>query len=51
MEELNREELQNIKGGFLRIALAKVAMKFGVALAFAVGLINGIQNPLPCNRK
>ena len=50
MEKLNNEELKRINGGLLKIAAARVLFRVGIALSFVVGLVNGYQNPLPCNK-
>ena len=55
MEQLNKEELKNIKGGLLKIvaakAITKAAIGIGIGFSFFVGLVNGYQRPLPCNTK
>ncbi len=50
MVKLKEEELKDIQGGLLKIAISKVAIGVGIGISFIVGLIHGYQNPLPCNK-
>jgi len=50
MEQIKEESLKEIRGGLLKIALSKVAIGVGIGISFIIGMINGYQNPLPCNK-
>ena len=50
MEQIKDENLKAIRGGLLKIALGKVAIGVGIGISFIIGMINGYQNPLPCNK-
>ncbi len=50
MERIKDETLKDIRGGILKIALAKLAIGIGIGISFIVGMINGYQNPIPCNK-
>ena len=51
MEKLDNQELKQIQGGLFRLAASKALIGIGVGLSFLIGLVNGFQNPLPCNNK
>ncbi len=44
METLHKEELQNIEGGILKVAVSKWMVGFGAALTFLLGVFNGYTN-------
>lgn len=48
MKELKTDELKNINGGFI-ISLGGVAL-ISVGVPFVVGILDGIVNPIPCNK-
>ena len=50
MEQIKEESLKEIRGGLFKIALSKVAIGVGIGISFIIGMINGYQNPLPCNK-
>ena len=45
------EELKNIHGGLLKLAISKSLIGLGIGISFLIGMINGYQNPLQCNNK
>jgi len=50
MENITNEELQSINGGVLKIAASKFLVAAGAAVSFLIGLVNGYQRPLSCNK-
>ena len=47
MNYLTNEELSNLNGGAVKIALSKILMGGGIA-TFIIGVINGYLRPLTC---
>lgn len=48
MKELKTDELKDIDGGFC-ISLGGIAL-ISVGVPFVIGILDGIVNPLPCNK-
>lgn len=47
MNELNNEEMLNVKGGAIRFKL--IGAVIGGVVVFIAGLVNGLVNPQRCN--
>ena len=51
MDKINNQELKKIQGGFLKFKMPRIGILVSVGLTFLTGIVNGFQNPLPCNSK
>jgi lactobin A/cerein 7B family class IIb bacteriocin len=47
MQYLNNEELKDINGGGFHFS---IIIGIGIAIAFIIGLLDGISRPLSCNK-
>ena len=44
METINKEELKQVEGGILKIAVGRWIIGLGAATTFLIGLFNGYSN-------
>lgn len=50
MNKLTNEELSNISGGAIKLAITKWLIGGGIA-TFIIGVVNGYLRPLTCSTK
>lgn len=51
MGNIKKEELHDIKGGMFIMKLPKIGIVISFGITLLTGIVNGFQNPLPCNSK